>query len=597
MAALSPLVLRITTDLSDLDSGLRGAGQRLQNLGSTLTSAGTRMTAGITLPIVGAGVAALRAAANLETAQVAFATMLGSGEQAASLLADLQKFGAETPFEFPEIQQAARSLLAFGTSADEMIPTLTTLGDIASGVGMPFGELAQIYGKAKVQGRLFMEDVNQLTGRGIPVIQEFAKQFGVSESEVRGLVESGQIGFPQLQEALQSLTGEGGRFQGMMQAQSETMGGLVSTFRDNVTGALVTVGQTLVDTFDLKTKLAGAVEWMGQMTEKIRDFAANNPELFRIGVILAGIAAAAGPLLIVLGAMASGLGVVAGALAVVFSPVGLAIAAIVAAVIGLRAAWETNFAGIREFAAGVWTAIQTAWEAFKALFSGDWDGFLLKIGQAWQQGWTAVTEFLGRLWAMIQPKLAAMWESLKTWWGNIDWYKLGYDAVTFVLKAFTTFWTWLVPTLTSLWNNIKNWFTSMDWGQLGSNIITGIINGLQNGAQAVIDMVIRIASGALDAIKNFFGIESPSTVFQQLGQQMVAGLALGLGQTTPVEQSVAAMNQAAWMAAGGAVSQSVTIGQLSVNGGDAYDTERMVRRVMLDVMRETGQRREAYARG
>ncbi|HEX8309941.1 MAG TPA: tape measure protein, partial [Chthoniobacteraceae bacterium] len=103
------------------------------------------------------------------------------------------------------------------------------------------------YGKAKVQGRLFAEDINQLTGRGIPIIGEFAKQFGVAESEVKKLVESGAIGFSNLEQAFKSLTGEGGKFFGMMEQQSGTLQGKVSTFNDEMNALKRTLANDWLD--------------------------------------------------------------------------------------------------------------------------------------------------------------------------------------------------------------------------------------------------------------------------------------------------------------------------------------------------------------
>ena len=90
---------------------------------------------------------------------------------------ELSDFAASTPFEFPEIANAGKSLLAFGFEASKITGTLTTLGDIASSLNIPLGELSEIYGKIKTSGRVFSEDINQLTGRGIPIISELAKQF------------------------------------------------------------------------------------------------------------------------------------------------------------------------------------------------------------------------------------------------------------------------------------------------------------------------------------------------------------------------------------------------------------------------------------
>lgn len=114
-------------------------------------------------------------AGDFEQTSIAFKTMLGDGDKASSLLKELSKFAAETPFEFPEIAKAGRSLLAFGIEAGNVQGTLRRLGDVASSLNIPLGEISEIYGKAKVQGRLFAEDINQLTGRGIPIIGELAK--------------------------------------------------------------------------------------------------------------------------------------------------------------------------------------------------------------------------------------------------------------------------------------------------------------------------------------------------------------------------------------------------------------------------------------
>ena len=160
--------------------------------------------------------------------------MLGDADKAGALLKDLSKFAAETPFEFPEIANAGKSLLAFGFTADTIKDNLRRLGDVASSLNIPLGDLTEIYGKARTQGRLFSEDINQLTGRGIPIIAELAKQFNVAESEVKNMVEKGKVGFPELQKAMEAMTNEGGKFAGGMANQSQTLNGLLSTAKDNL---------------------------------------------------------------------------------------------------------------------------------------------------------------------------------------------------------------------------------------------------------------------------------------------------------------------------------------------------------------------------
>lgn len=201
--------------------------------------------------ITSALTAPLKLAAEAEQTAVSFNVLTGSVEQSEKTLGELRQFAASTPFQFPEIADSAKKLIAFGFSANEVTTELKKLGDISAGLNIPLAELSDIYGKAKVSGRLFMEDINQLAGRGIPIQEELAKQFGVTGEKVRDLVSSGKVNFSHLQTAITSLTGEGGKFAGLMDAQSKTLGGVFSTMKDNVGMALTEIGAGIADTFDL----------------------------------------------------------------------------------------------------------------------------------------------------------------------------------------------------------------------------------------------------------------------------------------------------------------------------------------------------------
>lgn len=227
--------------IDDLTRSLGGMGKGFSVAGAAGAAAGAAIaTTAAGAAAVGAGLAlitasGIKSAMTLEQNKVAFTTMLGSAEKASEVLKDITTFAATTPFELPEVQNSARSLLAFGIEAEKLEPTLRSIGDVASGVGAPIGELSQLYGKAHTQGRLFAEDINQLTGRGIPIIQELADQFGVTTDKVKELVENGDVGFEELEKAFQSMSGEGGQFYNLMEEQSKTAGGAISNLKDSFT--------------------------------------------------------------------------------------------------------------------------------------------------------------------------------------------------------------------------------------------------------------------------------------------------------------------------------------------------------------------------
>lgn len=314
MADIGNLNIKLTATAASFTGVMSSARKTMSAFGDASTSLANKVEAvtgrmtnmlgalgGISLGgAVGFGV---KLAAEAEQAEVAFSTMLGSVEAARQTLDDLNAFAASTPFQIDGITAAARSLLAFGSSAETVVDELRMIGDVSSGIGAPLGDIAEIYGKARVQGRLFMEDINQLTGRGIPIIGELAKQFGVAESEVRELVSSGQVSFANLQQAMRDMTSQGGRFAGMMEAQSKTLSGVWSTLKDNVSLALRDVGQEIVDGLDIKQVVTdvtqGVQEYATSIAETTKRLIAFVSEHRDLIVTVAKVTAVAGGVLIV----------------------------------------------------------------------------------------------------------------------------------------------------------------------------------------------------------------------------------------------------------------------------------------------------------
>lgn len=175
--------------------------------------------------------------------EVAFGTMLQSAEKADALMQQLTKTAATTPFGLEDVAQGAKQLLAYGLEAEKVNETLIRLGDIAAGLSVPLNDLVYLYGTTMAQGRLYTQDLNQFTGRGIPMISELAKQFGVAESKVKELVESGKVGFPEVQKVIESLTNEGGKFGGLMEEQSKTITGQISNIEDSLSMMMNELGE------------------------------------------------------------------------------------------------------------------------------------------------------------------------------------------------------------------------------------------------------------------------------------------------------------------------------------------------------------------
>lgn len=234
-------------DFERLNTGIGKSESRAKKLSDALDRMG-RGAAVVSAAAAAAGVAAVKFAGNLEQTQLALEVLLGDAEQATRIKNEWTALAAETPFSSSDIDSAGKKLLAFNISAEEVTETLRRIGDISAATGSSISEIADIYGKAAVQGRLFAEDINQFQGRGIPVVQALAEVLGVAETDIRDLVSEGKIGFPELEAAFRAMTDEGGQFSGMMEKLSTSTLGRFSSVMDNAELAIASFGSVMLDT-------------------------------------------------------------------------------------------------------------------------------------------------------------------------------------------------------------------------------------------------------------------------------------------------------------------------------------------------------------
>lgn len=213
---------------------LGGFSKNVESLGDRVGN--SLMVAAKSFALAGAAATgfAVKSAADFEQTRIGLENMLGSADQARAMLAKVSKFAAETPFEFPELAQATRQLVAFGFSGEEAFKTMKQLGDVSAAIGTPINDLAYLMGTLKAQGRAFTIDIRQFAQRGIPIYEYLAKVLNTDTKALAGLIEEGKVGFPEVQKAFELMTAEGGKFHGTMEKQSKSLAGLFSTLKDNI---------------------------------------------------------------------------------------------------------------------------------------------------------------------------------------------------------------------------------------------------------------------------------------------------------------------------------------------------------------------------
>ena len=175
--------------------------------------------------------------------EISFGTMLKSKEKANALMAQMTDLAAKTPFGLEEVSEGAKRLLAFQVPAEEVTETLRRMGDVASGLGVPMGQLIHVYGQVKAQGKLMTNDLYQFMNAGIPIIAELSKVVGKSETEIKDMVSAGKIGFAEVQAVIKNMTNEGGLFFNLMAEQSKSLGGQISNLGDSFDQMLNDIGK------------------------------------------------------------------------------------------------------------------------------------------------------------------------------------------------------------------------------------------------------------------------------------------------------------------------------------------------------------------
>ena len=200
--------------------------------------------------------------------EIAFETMLRSGTKSKALMDQLVVTAAKTPFDLQGIASSTKQMLAYGSSVENVVDEIVMLGNVASGVGAPLGEIAYLYGTLRAQGRAYAVDIRQFAGRGIPIYEELAKVIGVSKDEVSALITEGKVGFAEVEQAFKNMTSSSGVYYNLMQEQSKSLTGMISNLGDAWDSALNKIGQENQDVF--ATGIQGAITLVENYDEILR---------------------------------------------------------------------------------------------------------------------------------------------------------------------------------------------------------------------------------------------------------------------------------------------------------------------------------------
>ena len=407
--------------------------------------------------------------AKMETYQTAFTTLLGSAEEAEKVMAQIRQDAASTPFDVDSLTQANRALIAAGVSASDARKDVLNLANAIAATGGGSAELSRM--SANMQqirnvGKATAMDIRQFANAGINIYGLLADAMGVTAAEAAEM----DVSYEMLSYAFEKAAAAGGVYEDALLHQSQTFEGRMSTLKDNVLqleGAL---------TEDLFNQLSGEAMPM------VMDWVATLLEAAQTGGIEGAFKAAQGII--------------------------------------------SNL--VNTIVENLPTMISTGTEMLLSFAKGIQD----RLPQIVSTG----VQLLGKLVEGIANNLPALihgaGELIRTFWKAIidnlpQILEAGGKLLKALLQGILQYVAEVAVTAMELADELITTLKNTDWLSVGKNIIDGITDGFMKFWNNLADTVAQAMSNLLDSVKSFFGIASPSKVFEWIGRMNVEGMEEG----------------------------------------------------------------------
>ena len=477
MAEDGRIVYKVEADASGMESQVSDAGHRAgSTLEEVMTGAARRIgEAFINMAqqavqgieqIVKAGV---EFNAKMEKYQTGLTTLLGSAEEAAAVMAQIREDAARTPFDVDSLTQANQMLISTGMSAGAARKDVLNLANAIAATGGGSAELSRMAAnmqQVKNVGKATAMDIRQFAMAGINIYGLLADATGKTTEEVKDM----EVSYELLSAALEKAASDGGKYAGAMEAQSQTFNGRMSTLKDNIMqleGAL---------TEDLFNQLSNTAMPM------VMDWVATLLEAAQTGGVEGAFSAAQG----------------------IISKL------------------------VNTIVENLPTMISTGTEMLLSFAKGIKD----RLPQIVSTG----VQLLGKLVEGIANNLPALIhgaaELIRTFWKAIidnlpQILEAGGKLLKALLQGILQYVAEVAVTAMELANELITTLKNTDWLSVGKNIIDGITDGFMKFWNNLADTVAQAMSNLLDSVKSFFGIASPSKVFEWIGRMNVEGMEEG----------------------------------------------------------------------
>ncbi len=227
------------------------------SMGGSLAAGGIAKLSGA---LIGFGGDTIRLAADAETAAISFEVLTGSADKASQLIQNMRKLDQSSPLNFEDFQQAGKTMLGFGLSADEATKRMEQLSAISLGNSDRFSQLSLAFSQTTAAGRLMGQEVLQFVNAGFNPLQQISKMTGESMAELKARMEAGGVSVQEVGRAMDFATGKGGLFDGMNKKLADSTSGQLAKLTGDFTAIARGIGE------GLNPALRDAVDLLRQFT-------------------------------------------------------------------------------------------------------------------------------------------------------------------------------------------------------------------------------------------------------------------------------------------------------------------------------------------
>lgn len=579
--------LKFDTEISEkgFNSGITKLGGLAKGGMSVLAGAIGSVTAAL-----GAGaVAGMKYNASIETYQTSFEVMTGSAEKAAEVVERLKKVGAETPFELPDLADTTQLLMNYGLTADEAMDKMMTLGDISQGSADKMSRIAMAYGQMSSAGKVQLEDIKQMIEAGFNPLQEISESTGESMESLYDRISKGTLSVDEITASMERATSEGGKYYQSMQKQSQTFSGMISTLKDNAQQLLGDVVQPISDSM-VSTLLPAAIDAIDQMAKAfetegtdglikagsqilvdlLTGIAQKLPDVIEIAVqiiesIVDGlnknmpqIITAAGQILL---ALVSGIAQLLPSLGeLALNIIWTLVNGLITNAPQLMTQANTMFT---DFCLQIQERLPELIQRGAEMISSLLLGLLENMPQIMQQASSMMMTWLDTIWGMLPSILQSGADMILNLLSGlvsnapqiisqagqmlIDYIatiasslpavlQKGIEIIGQLLAGIIQAVPDLIASIPGIIADIGSAFLDKDWAGIGWDIISGIGSGIANAAGNLVDAAVSAAKNAVNAVKGWLGIASPSKLMRdQVGKYMALGMGIGFEKNIPVD--------------------------------------------------------------